>query len=226
MRSIEAHAFSYLREDVHWGSDLDVLKSAIRGAGDSSRYLDLGCGPGFHSNWIAETYPRISVVGVDLSVPMLTLAESRARHLTLRNVRFVHAELSTYQDNNRYDIVSCLNNTLNNLCDGVNRADSIRQNALVRMRELLRLDGQLILSVYNKDKLRLENYRRVCTVLPESKPDEGELFLEWGDGELSERHYSHWSTEEEVLMLLEQSGFQVELLEKRLARIVVSARRN
>jgi len=226
MRSIETHAPSYLREDAHWGCDLDILKLAIQRVGDSCRYLDLGCGPGFHSNWIAETYPRMSIVGVDLSVSMLTLAKSHAENLALRNVRFVHAELSTYHDTDCYDIVGCLNNTLNNLCDGVNRADSIRRNALARMRELLRPDGQLVLSVYNKDKLRIENYQCICTVSPESKPDEGELFLEWGDGELRERHYSHWSTEEEVLMLLEQSGFQVELLEKRLARIVVSARRN
>ena len=48
---------SYLREDEHWGCDLDVVVQAIRPFLPRVAYADIGCGPGFHVAAIARWFP-------------------------------------------------------------------------------------------------------------------------------------------------------------------------
>lgn len=52
---------------------LELLKSSGFAGG---RILDAGCGPGFHAVGLARAFPGSSVLGVDLSVPLLETARS------------------------------------------------------------------------------------------------------------------------------------------------------
>lgn len=57
-----------------------------------SRVLDVGCGPGAALMRVARVVPDGEVVGVDLSLEMLQLAEARARRAGLTNVALFQAD--------------------------------------------------------------------------------------------------------------------------------------
>ena len=56
-----------------------------------SRILDIACGSGLYTRPLAVKVPRGSVVGLDLSRPMLSYAAKRAKTEGLSNVSFVRA---------------------------------------------------------------------------------------------------------------------------------------
>ena len=85
-----------LTEDVHWS-----------GIQRGMRVLDLGCGVGDVSLWIAKLVgPTGLVVGVDGSAECIDLAQKRA---TIAGqcywTRFVTADLNTFTPDARYDVV-------------------------------------------------------------------------------------------------------------------------
>jgi ubiquinone/menaquinone biosynthesis C-methylase UbiE len=54
--------------------------------------LELGCGPGFYACRLAEEYPTLRTTGIDLSLPLLERARSRASSRSLSNCSFQHAD--------------------------------------------------------------------------------------------------------------------------------------
>jgi SAM-dependent methyltransferase len=216
-------ASSYLREDEHWGCDLDVVAQAIRPFLPCATYVDLGCGPGFHVATIARWFPEASVTGVDYSLAMLAEAEREVRGFGLHNVSLVQANILEFKTIRRYHVVSCLNNTLGNLYARNKTPAVIRGKAARTIRSLLAPGGRLVLSVYDLEKFSPrygENFR----VLSQSDTKRGELFVEYTppEGEPAQ-YYSHWFTDRELVAILEQNDFKIELFEKRLARLVVIA---
>lgn len=78
----------YIREDKHWGADLDIIKLTIDELLSRTKkrihYLDVGCGTGFHVASIGEIYPEISITGADYSPPMLREARKKSVFPALR----------------------------------------------------------------------------------------------------------------------------------------------
>ena len=68
---------------------LDALAPDLR---SGSRVLDVGCGPGAALTKVARLVARGEVVGVDLSLEMLRLADERARRAGLGNVALFQAD--------------------------------------------------------------------------------------------------------------------------------------
>jgi ubiquinone/menaquinone biosynthesis C-methylase UbiE len=83
-----------------------IMQSA--GLQGQERVLDLACGPGTFTLPFARQLPEGLAVGLDLSVPMLTLAVAKTRKATLNNVLFVHAnaEHLSFADN-EFHHVNC-----------------------------------------------------------------------------------------------------------------------
>ena len=216
-------ASSYLREDEHWGCDIDVIARAIRAFLPRFAYADLGCGPGFHVATIARWFPEASVTGVDYSPAMLAEAEREVRGFGLQNVAPVQANILGFRTIRRYHVVSCLNNTLGNVRACGKSSAAVREETTRAMHALLVSGGKLVASVYNLKKFSPkygENFR----VLPQSDAGRGEFFVEYKPREAEPiQFYSHWFTEGELVQLLEQNSFKIELLEKRLTRLVVMA---
>jgi SAM-dependent methyltransferase len=69
--------------------------------------LDVGCGCGQTSLELAERVgPTGSVLGIDISQPMLARAQERQHELGLTNLEFVHADAQTYQcERERFDLI-------------------------------------------------------------------------------------------------------------------------
>ena len=63
----------------------------------NARVLELACGTGIITNWIAEKRPDLHVIGVDIAEPMLKIAKSKAHAKKLKNVHFIHSSALTLE---------------------------------------------------------------------------------------------------------------------------------
>lgn len=52
--------------------------------------LELACGTGIITQWIAEKRPDVRVIGVDISAAMLATARQKVRNKGLKNVQLIH----------------------------------------------------------------------------------------------------------------------------------------
>jgi cyclopropane-fatty-acyl-phospholipid synthase len=72
---------------------------------DGMRVLDLGCGWGSLSLWIAERYPRTRILAVSNSKPQREFILARAARLGLDNVDVVTADVNRFVPERRFDRV-------------------------------------------------------------------------------------------------------------------------
>lgn len=131
---------------------LSVLKRWMKAA-PGRTLLDVGCGTGAFEQMLAEDYPGLEMVGVDISENMLTIArEKLASH---PNVSFMQATASTLPfDDSRFDrVVSA--SALHYFEDP--------SAALAEMRRVLTPDGRLIIVDWCRDYLACQIYDRVLS---------------------------------------------------------------
>jgi ubiquinone/menaquinone biosynthesis C-methylase UbiE len=75
---------------------------------DAATVLDLACGPGIYSRPLARRLPTGTVVGLDLSLPMLRTAVRLAREEGVGNLLFLHGNaLDLPFADDRFDAVNC-----------------------------------------------------------------------------------------------------------------------
>lgn len=83
-----------------------ILRAAALGA--AATVLDLACGPGIYTRPLAHQAYAGSVVGLDLSLPMLRYASQRLREEGLTNVVLIHGTaLQLPFPADRFDLVNC-----------------------------------------------------------------------------------------------------------------------
>ncbi len=72
---------------------------------DGASILDLGCGWGSLSLWIAERYPRCSILAVSNSAPQRRFIEAEARRRGLSNLEVVTCDVNRFECEMRFDRV-------------------------------------------------------------------------------------------------------------------------
>ncbi|MBI5015353.1 MAG: class I SAM-dependent methyltransferase [Deltaproteobacteria bacterium] len=72
---------------------------------DGMRVLELGCGWGSLTLWLAERYPTCWVTAVSNSAPQRRFIEERCKERGLRNVEVVTADMNAFAAEGRYDRV-------------------------------------------------------------------------------------------------------------------------
>jgi SAM-dependent methyltransferase/uncharacterized protein YbaR (Trm112 family) len=83
-------AFTALGSSVTYADEDAFLDAHAAPAGDV--IVDLACGSGRYTRWLADTFPDSIVLGIDISWAMLRIAQDRAREDGLGNVVFLRAD--------------------------------------------------------------------------------------------------------------------------------------
>jgi cyclopropane-fatty-acyl-phospholipid synthase len=73
------------------------------GLKDGQRILELGCGWGSLTLWMAERYPRSEIVAVSNSHPQRHFIETAAAQQGLRNIRVQTADMNSFEAGARFD---------------------------------------------------------------------------------------------------------------------------
>jgi len=99
----------------YWGKGAENLEQAEEqaldivckraGIEDGMTVLDLGCGWGSLSLWLAEKYPACQVTSVSNSGSQRTWIEARARERDLANIEVITADMNHFDIDRRFDRV-------------------------------------------------------------------------------------------------------------------------
>ena len=116
----------YLREfDLVMRNGLDVL--------------DVGCGTGLVSNLFANKYKKSRFTAVDFS-DSLDYASKFAKINRINNVEWIKKDFLKFKTDKKYDII---------ICCGVLHHIPEHEKALVKIKQLLKPGGKLLLALYN-----------------------------------------------------------------------------
>jgi SAM-dependent methyltransferase len=224
----------YLKEDKHWGCDLDIISEYVEKFKESE-VIELGTGHAWHlANLFFTTSNKLkSVVGIDYSEKMLERANTllssifQNGHPLIEKVKLQKADiLSLPFDNENFDVALLFNNTLGNIpAETFDKARGQRKKALSEIRRILRQSGYLILSVYNSRKLAEEDKYGEVFELDHGLSNLDTLDLVVRYKETGAPCYSHWFSTNEIRQLLFDVSFKVVMAEERGKRIVVVAQK-
>jgi len=106
---------------------------------DGMEILDLGCGWGSLSFWIAEKFPKSRVLAVSNSVPQGEFIRGRARELSLGNVEVTTADMNRFDTDRRFDRIL-----------SVEMFEHMRnwERLLERISEWMKRDGMLFIHIF------------------------------------------------------------------------------
>ncbi len=119
----------------------DFIEQAL-GLAHGATILDVGCGLGFHTVELARR--GYLVVGLDLSLPMLSRAADEAQDAEVK-VNFLHADMREMSFDGAFDAVLCWGTTFGYFDEEGNR------NVIERFYRALKPMGLLLLDVVNRD---------------------------------------------------------------------------
>lgn len=184
----------------HINSSLQATsaKSAIQAIAwkGNERVLDVGCGDGKITAWIAENFSQSFVVGVDISNPMIQFASSHYNGDRFKNLTFFEADASSLLFDQQFDIVVSFS-TLHWVLD--------QKGALRSLFNALVPGGKAYLLTYGKAPMNLSKLSENLIYTPKWAP----YFPDY----TPQRVYY---TPEEYTLLLQNAGFsQIELTAER-----------
>lgn len=187
--------------------------AATLGLEPGTTLLDIGCGLGLHA--IDLTERGVLVVGLDLSLPMLSRAADEAQERGLR-INFLHADMRDMTFEGAFDTALSWGTSFGYFDDETNF------KVLLRMRDALRPGGKLLLDVVNRDFVTRSQPNSVwfegdgCVCMEESKVNHINSRLEvkrtvmLDDGSQREASYSlRIYALHELGQMLSKAGFRV-----------------
>lgn len=122
-------------------SETEMLRLTTTRAGleDGMNVLDLGCGWGSLSLWIAEAFPNCRVTAVSNSKPQKAFIDQRCRERGYRNVQVITANVAEFDTSDRFDRVI-----------SVEMFEHVRnhQELLRRVASWLQQDGRLFVHIF------------------------------------------------------------------------------
>jgi SAM-dependent methyltransferase len=191
---------------------VDFIESSL-GLAKGATVLDVGCGVGLHALELARR--GYLVVGLDLSLPMITRAAEAAQQEGLR-INFLHTDLREIAFSGMFDALICVGTTFGFFDDDTNR------DVLGRLCTALKPGGKILLDVVNRDHVINSQPNLVwfegdgCVVMEESDFNyfSSRLVVKRTmmreDGRQSETEYSiRMYALHELGQMMQQAGFRV-----------------
>lgn len=230
----EECSYLYLREDKHWGGDLDIIREYAEKFPEPS-VLEVGTGHAWHlANlfFVASTNLK-RVVGIDYSDKMLERAKALLNsisyngHPLIKRIELQKGDiLSLPFEDRSFDVTIMLNNTLGNIpADTFDKAKEQRKKALSEIRRILRQSGFLILSVYNSSRLTEEDKYGEVFELDHNLSNLQTFDLVVRFKKTGTPYYSHWFSTDEIRQILYDMSFRIVEMEERRKRIVLVAQK-
>jgi cyclopropane-fatty-acyl-phospholipid synthase len=108
--------------------------------GDGQSILELGCGWGSLSLWMARAYPNAQILAVSNSVPQRLFIEAQARQAGLGNLRVVTADMNAFEPQAQFDRIVSVE---------MFEHMSNWRRLLTRAQGWLRPDGRLFIHVFS-----------------------------------------------------------------------------
>lgn len=116
----------YLKEiDLHMADEIDIL--------------DVGCGTGLISNLFASKYQDSNFTSIDFS-DSIDYAKEFAKNNKITNVNWIKQDFNEYKATKQYDLI---------ICCGVLHHIPQHEEALLKLKSLLKPGGKLLLALYN-----------------------------------------------------------------------------
>jgi len=222
----------YMREDKHWGGDLDIIREYAEKFTELS-ILDVGTGLAWHLvNLLLMLSPSVKIekaIGLDYSDRMLQKASDLLESYNFNNkpmmryIQLQHGDVLELPFNDTsFNMVLCLNNTLGNI-KGSNVMDPViyRKKELKEINRVLKPDGFFVLSVYNANALDLKESYGDVFELHTSQCNLRNFDLVIRFKKTNTLYYSHWFKYQEIKKLLANNHFSLLEKEKRKARMVI-----
>lgn len=129
------------REDLGAAEENALRRTAQNAAlNDGQSILELGCGWGSLSLWMARAYPNANIVAVSNSAAQRLFIEDRARQAGLGNLRVVTADMNTFAPQAQFDRIVSVE-----MFEHMSNWRSL----LTRARSWLRPDGRLFIHVFS-----------------------------------------------------------------------------
>lgn len=116
---------------------LSMYERAIQ---DKENILDIGCGTGFITNYLAYKYPSKKFYGVDFSDSIDYAKEFSKKH-KLKNVVYEKKNFFDFNKRKKYDCI---------ISNGVIHHMPMYEDAIIKIKSMLSQEGTLVLGVYNK----------------------------------------------------------------------------
>ena len=92
---------------ISFDDEYNMIKKAMDLEGDET-VLDLACGPGMYARPLAKTLENGTVVGLDLSAPMLGYTAFKAQSEGIDNLLLIHGSAKDLPfPDNQFDVVNC-----------------------------------------------------------------------------------------------------------------------
>lgn len=108
--------------------------------GGSTCVLDIGCGSGFITNFLARRHPHVKFYAIDFSTS-IRYAKSFAEKNNINNVKWIEADFLTYKFSQEFDCV---------VSNGVVHHMPDYTVAVNKIKKLLLPQGKLAIGLYNK----------------------------------------------------------------------------
>jgi len=92
---------------ISFNKEYEIIVQAMN-LTDGDTVLDLACGPGMYARPLAKKLHSRTVVGLDLSLPMLNYAAWKAQTEGLLNLLFIHGSAKDLPfSENQFDVINC-----------------------------------------------------------------------------------------------------------------------
>ncbi|MFW9874166.1 MAG: class I SAM-dependent methyltransferase [Candidatus Thorarchaeota archaeon] len=188
-----------------WPQTIDFINELP----DNCSILDLGCGNGRNSLYIASLARGFKILAIDFSLKMLRIAINKTQQQKLdNNIEFIQGDIvklpfTTSSIDNAIFIA-----TLHHL-----PSEELRLQSLNDLERCLKPDGKAFISVWDFEQERFENELAKQLKEPPTETEFGDVFVPWtGKRGANAQRFYHLFYKDEFESLFNKTNFKIEKL--------------